>query len=53
VGGCLLSVGSVSGLALMQMEHIRVGWYLRNMTLKVLAGWAVGLIVLWLEIYYV
>ena len=53
VGGCLLSVGSVSGLALMQMEHIRVGWYLRNMTLKVLAGWVVGLIVLWLEIYYV
>ena len=53
VGGCLLSVGSVSGLALMQMEHIRVGWYLRNMTLKVLAGWVIGLIVLWLEIYYV
>jgi hypothetical protein len=26
---------------------------LRNMTLKVLAGWVVGLIVLWLEIYYV
>jgi Na+/H+ antiporter NhaD/arsenite permease-like protein len=52
VGGCLLSVGSVSGLALMQMEHIRLGWYLRNMTLKVLFGWVVGLVVLWLEIYY-
>jgi len=53
VGGCLLSVGSVSGLALMKMEHLRLGWYLRNLTLKVLAGWAVGLVVLWLEIYYV
>ena len=51
VGGCLLSVGSVSGLALMQMEHIRLGWYLRNMTLKVLVGWLFGLVVLWFEIY--
>ena len=51
VGGCLLSVGSVSGLALMQMEHIRLGWYLRNMTLKVLAGWLFGLAILWFEIY--
>ena len=25
VGGCMLSVGSVSGLALMKMEHIRTG----------------------------
>ena len=50
VGGCLLSVGSVSGLALMKMEHIRLGWYLRNLTLKVLAGWLVGMAVLWMEI---
>ena len=50
-GGCLLSVGSVSGLALMKMEHIRLGWYLRNLTLKVLAGWLVGLAVLWFEIF--
>ena len=35
----------------MQMEHIRLGWYLRNMTLKVLAGWLFGLAVLWFEIY--
>ena len=53
VGGCLLSVGSVSGLALMKMEHLRLGWYLRNLTLKVLAGWVGGLVVLWLKIYYV
>lgn len=50
VGGCLLSVGSVSGLALMKMEHIRLGWYLKNLSLKVLAGWLVGLVVLWMEI---
>lgn len=51
VGGCLLSVGSVSGLALMKMEHIRLGWYLKNLSLKVLAGWVIGLAALWLEIY--
>ena len=50
VGGCLLSVGSVSGLALMKMEHMRLGWYVKNISLKVLAGWLVGLAVLWLEI---
>ena len=52
VGGCLLSVGSVSGLALMKMEHIHVGWYFKNITLKVLLGWAIGLAILWLEIYF-
>jgi Na+/H+ antiporter NhaD/arsenite permease-like protein len=53
VGGCLLSVGSVSGLALMKMEHMRLSWYLKNLTLKVLAGMLVGLAVLWLELNYV
>ena len=50
VGGCLLSVGSVSGLALMKMEHLRLGWYMKHVSLKVVAGWLVGLAVLWLEI---
>ena len=51
VGGCLLSVGSVSGMALMKMEHIRLGWYLRNLTMKVLVGWLVGMAVLWFEVF--
>ena len=49
VGGCLLSVGSVSGLALMKMEHMKLGWYLRNLTLKVALGFMLGLLVLYLE----
>ena len=49
-GGCLLSVGSVSGLALMKMEHMRLGWYVKHVTLKVLAGWIIGMAVLWMEI---
>lgn len=53
VGGCMLSVGSVSGLALMKMEHIRLGWYVKHMTLKVLVGGLVGLAVLWIELNFV
>ena len=49
IGGCLLSIGSVSGLALMKMEHVRLGWYIKHITPKVLLGWIVGYIVLWLE----
>ncbi len=50
VGGCLLSVGSVSGLALMRAEHVTLGWYVKHLTPKVLLGWILGYIVLWLEI---
>ena len=50
VGGCLLSVGSTSGMALMKMEHVRLSWYVKHLSLKVLAGWLVGLAVLWFEI---
>lgn len=49
VGGCLLSVGSASGMALMKMEHIHLGWYFKNVTFKVLIGWLAGLGILWIE----
>ena len=52
VGGCMLSVGSVSGLALMRMENMKLSWYVKNLTLKMLAGGLVGLAVLWVEISY-
>ena len=50
VGGCLLSVGSISGIALMKMEHVHLGWYFRHLTPKVLLGWIFGYIVLWCEL---
>lgn len=50
VGGCLLSVGSACGLALMKMEHIHLGWYIKNITFKVLLGLLLGFAVLWIEI---
>ena len=51
VGGCLLCVGSVSGVALVKMEHVRLGWYLRHLTSKVAVGWLLGLAVLWAELH--
>ena len=50
VGGCLLCVGSTSGFALMKMEHVRLWWYLRNLTPKVALGFLIGLVALWIEI---
>ena len=49
VGGCLLSVGSACGIALMQMEHIRLGWYMKRIAPKVLVGWLLGMAVLYAE----
>ena len=53
MGGCLLSVGSVSGLALMRMEHVRLGWYVKNVTMKVMTGGLAGLLALWLEVNFI
>ena len=47
VGGCLLSVGTIGGIALMKMEHVKLGWYIKNITPKVLVGWIVGMAALW------
>ena len=52
VGGCLLTVGSTSGLALMKMEHIRLGWYLKTIAPKVLAGMLTGMVILWMENHF-
>lgn len=49
MGGCLLSIGSSSGIALMHMEHMHIGWYLRNVSWKILIGFVLGLMVLYLE----
>lgn len=51
VGGCLLCFSTPSGIALMKMERMRVGWYLKNCTFSVFVGWMLGLAVLWVEYY--
>lgn len=53
IGGCLLGYANVSGLALMKMERMRVGWYFKNCTPKVMAGWLLGLGVLFAECYFI
>ena len=53
IGGSLLSVGSTSGIALMQMEHIRLGWFFRTITPKVILGFLLGLAILYLETIFI
>ena len=51
VGGCITCFASTSGVALMKMERMSVGWYLRHCSLKIMAGWIIGLVILALELY--
>ena len=44
-GGSLLIIGSAAGVAVMGMEKIDFIWYLKNITLKALAGYLVGALV--------
>lgn len=51
VGGNVLTVGSVAGLALMRIEKIHVGWYLANVGWKAAVGMMAGLAALGLTLY--
>ena len=44
MGGSVLLIGSVSGLALMKMEHIHVGWFLKNVGWVVVFAWLLGIL---------
>jgi Na+/H+ antiporter NhaD/arsenite permease-like protein len=44
-GASMLTIGSVPGFSLMKMENVTFMWYVRHMTLKVVAGWLAGFIV--------
>jgi len=35
---------------LMKTEHVSLAWYIKHLTPKVLLGWIVGYVLLWLEI---
>ena len=43
VGGNVLAVGSMAGLSLQKIEHMHVGWFLRNVGWKALLGGIAGL----------
>ena len=48
MGGSVLLLGSMSGLALIKMERIHVGWYLKNVGLSVIVSSIIGLFVLYI-----
>ena len=44
--GNVLAIGSMSGVALLKMERMPMMWYLKNVGIKALVGWAMGLLVM-------
>ena len=48
-GGNVLGIGTISGLALMKMEHMHMGWFFRYIGWKALLGGVIGLAILWLS----
>ncbi len=46
-GGNVLCIGSMSGLALMRMERMHVGWYFRHVGWKALLGGLLGMAAMW------
>lgn len=49
VGGSLLIIGSAAGVVAMGLEKINFGWYLKHISLLALAGYAAGMLVIYLE----
>ena len=47
MGGNILPLGSISGLALMKMEKVHVGWYFKNVGFVALIGWLFGIATMW------
>ena len=47
VGGNILCIGSITGLALMKMERIPLGWYFRKVGLVAAAASLVGLVAMY------
>lgn len=46
VGSNILAVGSMSGIALLKMERMHVGWYFRNVGWRALCGGIIGFVIL-------
>ena len=48
MGGSAIMLGSLAGHSVMQLENIRISWFLRNMTWRVLVSWLAGMLVFWI-----
>ncbi len=53
MGSCIFCFASLSGLALMKIEGMGFWWYFKNVTPKVLLGWALGYALLYGEYYII
>lgn len=51
-GGGVLCFGSMSGLAFMKMERVRVGWFFRNIGWKCMVGAVAGMAVFWVVVTF-
>ena len=49
VGGSILIIGSAAGVVAMGLEKIDFAWYLKNISLMALAGYAAGIAVIYIE----
>lgn len=52
MGSSLFVLGSLAGFALMKMENVSIGWYIRFISGKVLLGWLVGGVIFYLIAEY-
>lgn len=50
ISGSILPIGSISGLALMKENKVRLSWYFKNIGFKALIGGIIGYIILWITI---
>lgn len=48
MGGNVLAIGSISGLAMLKMERMSVGWYFMNVGWKALVSGLLGMAALWI-----
>lgn len=46
LAGNIVAIGSMSGVALLKMERMRITWYMAHVGWKAAAGWMVGLAVM-------
>jgi Na+/H+ antiporter NhaD/arsenite permease-like protein len=49
-GGSAIIIGSAAGVAVMGIEKIDFGWYIRKITLIALAGFIAGIVIFLLQI---
>ena len=48
IGGCLLYVGTLAGHAIIDIEKLRLSWYIRHIVWRVFVAWTAGMAVFWI-----